>query len=880
MSANSSINIVEWNANGVRNKVHELQEFIDRYNIDVLLLCETKLCHTVKFELCGYITYRADNRNRAGGVAICVKQTISHEMVPSTATDHIENISIKLRLNSGDIVVTSAYSPRYVPCYMADIRKLTSRRCEYLIFGDLNARHPFWGCAGTNRAGKGLYKLQQRHGFIMWSPVENTFIGGRGNPSIIDVVITNSIKITERPVVLNELPSDHCPVLLVLKTTPERRCPKLVPNYHRANWQVYQEFIEGRMDSVTINMNTPADIDGCVEQFTRVISDADEQAVPRTVHTPHGLELSDEILHLIRRRNALKRRWSRSRLPNIRTEIGELNAIIKCEISKLKNENWQNAMASFRTGDRRFWKAAKRARASHARLSHKLVNQNGVAAYSEADRCEMLADAFAKSHVLTANYHHPIETDVEATVRRICVAETPDDNNEMLTNHDEMIRLLRGMKNMKAPGNDGIFNILLKRLPDVAIIRMCDIFNACFRCGYFPDQWKIAKIVPIPKPGQNHDAPGNYRPISLLNTMSKLFERIIQERMLRHIDENDLLLPEQFGFRRQHSTTHQLLRVIKHIRVNAAKRRKSTGMVLLDVEKAFDSVWHNGLIYKLQQMQFPMTLTKLLMSYLSNRKFGVSVGDAVSALRNVPAGVPQGSVLGPLLYGLYMSDITCPEFCELALYADDTALYSTARFAGTAITKLTAGLHCLLQYFQKWKIKINCAKTQAIYFAYRRGGTQIQPSTKVRADGCDIEWADEVKYLGLTIDRRLTFAGNTTRALERAMRAYHALYPLIRRGSWLSVDNKNVIYKGVLMPIVLYASPVWKDMARTHYGRLQRFQNGILRTIYGLGRNYPTIRLHAESDYMPIRDRVAQYAMTLGEKCGISDYELIRRLVD
>jgi hypothetical protein len=181
-------------------------------------------------------------------------------------------------------------------------------------------------------------------------------------------------------------------------------------------------------------------------------------------------------------------------------------------------------------------------------------------------------------------------------------------------------------------------------------------------------------VISILKPGKDPTPPSSYRPISLLDTVGKIFEKILLTRVLREVNERGLLRDVQFGFRPRHSTALQLARLVERVNKNFDERRL-TGAVFLDVAKAFDTVWVKGLLYKLTILNFPAYLVKTLSSYLHHRTFQTSFKSATSTRRNMRAGVAQGGLVSPVLFSLYVNDMPTPSrHVELALYADDTAL--------------------------------------------------------------------------------------------------------------------------------------------------------------------------------------------------------------
>jgi hypothetical protein len=203
--------------------------------------------------------------------------------------------------------------------------------------------------------------------------------------------------------------------------------------------------------------------------------------------------------------------------------------------------------------------------------------------------------------------------------------------------------------------------------------------NAALLAQYFPPVWKHARVISILKPGKDPSLPSLYRPISLLDTIGKLFEKILLSRILIEVSGRGLLRDEQFGFRPKHSTTLQLARLVERVTRNFGEKRL-TGAIFLDVAKAFDTVWVDGLLFKLAALNFPSYLVKIISSYLHNQTFEAAFLTATSTRRHMRVGVAQGGLVSPVLFSLHVNDMpVLSRHVELALYSYDTAIIATSR---------------------------------------------------------------------------------------------------------------------------------------------------------------------------------------------------------
>jgi hypothetical protein len=251
----------------------------------------------------------------------------------------------------------------------------------------------------------------------------------------------------------------------------------------------------------------------------------------------------------------------------------------------------------------------------------------------------------------------------------------------------------------------------------------------------------------------------------------------------------------------------------------------------LDVEKAFDKVWHDGLIFKLSTLNLPVQLINIIKSFLSNRSFYVKVDNQFSNVKPIQARVPQGSCLSPHLFSLYINDMPKHTNCKTALFADDALYLSQGRTNYSAILKLQQQLNLSQPWFDEWNITINPLKTSAIIFTNKPKSV----SNKLKIKNNTINWSPSIKYLGVHLDNKLTFSKHIDYISKNFKMARYLLYPIISHNSPLSLSNKTFVYKTYLRPIITYASPIWaSNISESNRNKLEVLQNTTLRTISGL----------------------------------------------
>lgn len=885
MQYNSELKIMFWNAQGINSlsKQIQLQQVLKAKYIDIAILCETLLNEDSSFSLPGYRIYRQDRIGAGGGVAIVVKNNLKTKNYSNYATSGIENVSVELFLQNRSLVVTAIYSPKYYDSFKHDILKITPSNKEYIICGDFNAKHSSWNCPRANTAGNVLFNLQLRSNFFIYYPSSPTRYpqSSIGHPTTLDLMLTNTNMFIS-PLLSHAsiLPSDHCPVTFSIEAEARMEDTSKL-DLKNVDWNLFKLTIENvllQANEIISNISSIPRMENALKIFNNAIITA-KSSIPRKNSTPYILKLSNNTKLCIQTRNKFKRQFQRTNDPTAKTTlraiVKQLNKLIDKNVSIDRNKNWNNYLSHLPTGSKRFWHITKAFQGKkHNKIS--TLKQNGHNFITDIDKVQLIADQFEKAHKLTSHMTSSTEKNVLRSLKEIDRERIFDVNTNDLVTIDEVKQQASRLRNNKAPGFDGFLNIFVKKLPDIAYELLKNIFNACFKLGHFPSSFKCAKVIAIYKRGKDPTLPSSYRPISLLSCVDKMFEKIILSRMNIFIEQNCLINAEQFGFRHQHSTVHQVKRITNMIQRNK-RQRLSTGIVLMDIEKAFDSIWHNGLIHKIKTYGFPIYIVKIIQSFLSERSFKVVINNTTSSARNIPAGVPQGAVLSPTLYSLYVADFVPRRGTDIALYADDTAMIVRGKLSNVILHKLKKSVDSCFKYYNKWKIKINTDKTQAILFPFNKSPKRI-PTIQFQHENTNIPLSDFVKYLGVHLDKKLNFKNHIEHIVDKATKCCRALYPILNKKSQLSADNKIIIYKTVIRPILLYGCYVWGNVAKTHIKKLQVVQNKTLKIIYKLPRLYRTRELHSRYSQQTIKEIIDSQNLAFSNKCSISEYELIQNL--
>ena len=381
------------------------------------------------------------------------------------------------------------------------------------------------------------------------------------------------------------------------------------------------------------------------------------------------------------------------------------------------------------------------------------------------------------------------------------------------------------------------------------------IMNLCIQQCIFPSELKIAKIIPVFKAGEKESL-NNYRPIAVLPCISKIFEKLIHKRMMDFIQKHDLLYENQYGFRPNHSTSSAIAHVINNI-TTANEQGKYTIGLFLDLSKAFDCLDFDILFEKLSTYGFRGTTLQLLKSYLSRREQFVVVNDFQSAHLLSRRDVPQGSILGPLLFLLYINDIhTSSDILSFTLYADDTNILLNGTNLDIIHT-MTAELPHIIDWLNANKLSLNVKKTH--YVIFRPGRLPLKSNRPLLMNGQPVTQETTTKFLGIILDSRLTFAQHIHYIRNKSSKNIGILSKLRKV---LPTSTLVQLYNALILPYLQYCLEIWGSAPDTHINSLLKLQKQCCRIVTSSPPATPSQPLFDRLKVMPI-STLFRYALGL-----------------
>ena len=833
----SGLKFISMNINSIRGKKLELLAFLDFYQPHVVAIQETKIDSSIATselfpETCPYSVYRKDRNIHGGGVMLLVHKDISHMPITELENDS-ESIWVKVFANKTSHFVASWYRP---PGSTSEEFKLFREQLDYIkthhkgkklpsahVLGDFNFKDIDWpdrlsksGSTLSQSEGQILIDIMNDHG------LEQMVHFPTREKNTLDLILT-TLPGQFQDVHSPDKLSDHDIVSGTLKIfiPPIKKPRRKVYLYQKGDYEsmrkdtlefAKEKYFNGHSDTRSVQEN--------FDLLTSFIQDSADKHIPsKTSRSVSSIPwITPEIRRKIRRKNKTHAKAKKTGSSKLRSKFETLRREIKAEVRKQHDLYVNNLVGDVKANPRDFYRYINSQKKDTQGIPPlKRKNGKGVA-QSDLEKAEEFNGQF--TDVFSKNEHTQVPL----------LDRSAPFMNDIAVSKDGVIKLLKGLNPSKALGPDELHPRVLKELATELGPVFAHLFQQSIDTGEIPKEWSLANICPLFKKSDRSLA-CNYRPVSLTCVPCKLLEHIVCSNIMAHLDEYKLLSDRQHAFRKGHSCETQLTTVIN----DWAKILDNRGQVdtfILDFEKAFDTPPHELLKSKLFRYGIGGKTLKWIDSFLCFRQQRVVVNGVKSDWAPVLSGVPQGTVLGPLLFSLYINDISSDIESEIRLFADDCVCYREIKDEKDTM-KLQRDIDRLGSWARKWGMRFQPVKCNMMQLTRKRI-KKIHASYTL--EGTNLENVESIKYLGVTITSDLRWNTHVSNVCTKANRTLGFL----RRNLYSCPQEvKEAAYKGLVRPVLDYSSSVWDPPGVVLQEELESVQKRAARFVTG-NYNYET----------------------------------------
>ena len=817
---NSYFTFMNWNCNSIAkddfHRVRLLEAQNSIFNYDIISLCETSLNDTVVFPddyLNNEYTFKSANKpdnTRHGGVGLFYRNSLPLKVRDDLSFD--ETIVVELKYGRKKVFFSVLYrSPAFnhTTAEFAEFKTnftnlYTNIKNEnpYMTFftGDFNAHSQLWYREGkTTPEGKEFEDLISSLGL---SQVINepTNFEPHKNPSCIDLVITDQPNLVldsgtrPSPDPLCHHQIIYCKSSFSLPPSPPYE--REFWYYPRANKDLLQRSMGNFPWEQRLNLNP--DPNWQVKEFTKIFLNIMSNFIPhemRKITPRENPWITKPLKAMINRKDRLYKNYKRNgyqqndkvRLDNFRLECQQAVEDAK----KAYMTSLGNKLHNQHTNGKLFW-----------RIVNKVMNKSKAPKIPPllVDN-KFILNCKEKAKLFTTFFCKQCTMNVTTSVLPILTYKTNERLDNVAVTINDIIPLIRKLDPNKATGPDGISCKMLLLCGDTVTLPLKILFTNILSTGIYPNTWKLANVTPIHKKSDKQLIK-NYRPVSLLPICGKILEKIIFNQLYSFLNTNNLITKKQSGFRPGDSTTNQLLDFVDTIHQSFdANPTLEVRAVFMDISKAFDKVWHEGLIFKLEQNGVSGVLLNLFKNYLSNRRQRVVLNGSAAEYDNVKSGVPQGSVLGPLLFLIYINDLEENIRSQVRFFADDTMLFSIVKNPVTSSNDLNQDLETIRLWAHQWKLEFNPDPTKQateLVFSCKNDPPAHPP---IYFNGNVVTKVDEHKHLGIIFDSKLNFKSHVNEKITKAKKIIGMIKHL---SQYLPIKTLNVMYKSLVRPHLDY----------------------------------------------------------------------------
>ena len=822
------------NINSVRNKFEQLKTLVDS-SIDILVITETKLDESFpksQFKIPGFSKpFWSDRIKNGGGILAYVREDIpSKELDRHTFPHDIEGIFFEINLRKTKWLLCATYHPpsqsdNYYFNFLERALDIYNDFYDnFLLIGDFNSEEtePHISDFLDQYSAKNLVK-------------EKTCFKNVNNPSCIDLLITNRCNSFQNTTVLSTGLSDfHKMVVTALKCNYTQGKPKQV------NYRDYKKF-DNKVFNKDLKESLSKQSLSSYSDFQTIFLRVLERHAPtkkKVIRANHAPYMTKQLRKAIMKRSELQTRYYKYKTSSDLIAFKKQKNFVSKLYKKERKKFYSNLNLNDITDNRKFWKTVKPLISNDKSQDRTITLIDGEKILTDDEEVAKTFNSFfvnavksldIKENTYLTNSTHMEDNPINNAIDRFAhhpsilmikkkVTPVPFSFSEI--DLKEVERELQQLDTSKANRLGSIPPKHLKQSSEVCGPVLLNLINDSIRDGYFPKELKLADVTPVYK---KDDATSvkNYRPVSVLPVVSKIYERLIQRQVITHIDR--YLSNFLCGYRKGYNTQHALISLIEKWKSTLDKQGYA-GAVLMDLSKAFDTLNHELLIAKLHAYGFSKESLKLVLSYLTNRWQRTKINKSFSSWSELLQGVPQGSVLGPLLFNIYINDLFwLNEQTYACNYADDTTLYACDKNLESVLLNLEHDSLLAIDWFESNYMKLNSDKCHLLISGFKHQSHWAQIGEY------KIWESSHKKLLGVEIDNGLKFNLHINNICKKANMKLSALARISRL---IPLNQRRILFKSFVESQFAYCPLVWMFHDRSLNNKINRLHERALRIVY------------------------------------------------
>lgn len=853
----NNLKIIQWNGQSVRARKQHLMQYLHSESVDIAVLSETWFRYSDKISFPGYALERLDRNDEYGGIAILVSRALPFTRLSFRNVTYNRGIEVcGVHLTTLDLNILSVYKSPKVKTSRSDwynIISLFSNRT--VIAGDFNAHHRSWGSSRDDGLGNVLVDLLEDQDFNIMNDGTPTRIHRPvQNPSAVDISLLTSdlIAKTSWSVAQENLGSDHYVIKLVINETwtPKIIRPSSRWKEEKADWPQYQTQINEKLSESYRCQN----VNEKLSLFRNTVSSSADSTMPtKKAFTPacrRPIWWDSECSYInSQRKLALQRYKQESNFENY-IAYKKAEACAKRTFKQKSRSSWQAFISKLnRNSSPTFiWNTMKRISNKNYQVSSGMLSP------------DLIDQTFAQlcpPFVSTERHNMRPERSQGSTDS----STSSQPNNSILESPFSLANLESALtvKKKSAPGFDYITYSLLRNLPRSGKTLLLDIYNCWWIGGEFPLDFKKIIVTLILKPGKDGNIPTSYRPISMLPCVTKTFERLIKSKLEWHLEHFDLLPPTQYGFRKGYGTADAMSHIVTDIQSSLSKN-KYLACFFVDFKGAYDCVSLDMLTVKLKSLKLSnWVATRIIELYRDREIFIRDHHGQLHGPRLASQGLPQGSILSPILFNVYTADLhgIWDDSVSCIQYADDMCIYAVRDTYAESVRALRHIMYCLKIWTTDNNFTISPEKSAVLVFTRHR----IPKISNITLAGITIPVVTRYKYLGLVLDAKLLWSPHILHVKEKCDRGINMLKFVAKRRYGATPAIALMFYRAYIRSIIDYGCVFYASSAKSNLSVLDRLQYKALRISTGSMRSSPIQAILSETQELPLRLRRLQLSI-------------------